>query len=108
MSKNAMQLLIQVNDRWKLETDGMNNVLIRQLVDVDRNHHKAKEGGPTTRWIDRGWYGNLPTVLEPLLHKMAETGQTALPEESRSIETLMQCYKDCAKDIVKALNKLKK
>ena len=108
MSKNAMQLLIQVNDRWKLETDGANNVLIRQLVDVDRNHHKAKEGGPATRWIDRGWYGNLPTVLEPLLHKMAAAGQLATTAESRSIETLKECYKSCTQDIIKALNRMKK
>lgn len=108
MSKNGTKLLVQINERWKLETDGLHNVLILQLKDVNKEHHRAKEGGASTRWIERGWYGNLPSALEPLLHKMADAGQAATPEEARTVQNLMNVYADCSKQIQKALTQIKK
>lgn len=63
MPKKASDILVSIDDLFRLDTDGDLNVMVMFKQVTDKAHHKAKDDGPDHRWVCLGYYATVKTAL---------------------------------------------
>ena len=63
MPKKASDILVSIDDLFRLDTDGDLNVMVMFKQVIDKTHHKAKDNGPDHRWIVLGYYATVKSAL---------------------------------------------
>jgi len=102
MSKKASDILVSIDDLFRLDTDGDLNVMVMFKQVTDKTHHKSKGDGPDHRWVCLGYYSTVKTALN-------NTQKFMLKHYGKGNETvngLIQIIKDSEAKILAATKKI--
>ena len=100
MSKTAPALLLEIDDNFRLDTDGDKNVILMTRQEVDKSHHKATKGTETHRWVVNGYYPTILSAGKAALNKMVV--YYGYEKSDGSLEKLIALIESCRDKIVAA------
>lgn len=70
MAKVATEILVHIDDNFRIDTDGTHNYMVMTRREIDKSHHKARQDGEDHRWETSGYFGTFKGACESLLNKM--------------------------------------